>query len=174
MKKANVFKMCCAAVFAALIFISVYAVPIPLPGNGYFNLGDCFIIVAALCIGPFWGGLSGAVGAGLSDLLLGYTYYAPATFVIKWLMAAVAYGAYRSLKKVLKLKISAVAVSAFAAEVIMVLGYFAFEIPLYGIAVATADVLGNAVQGICGMIAGTLLYSVLSETGIKKKIFKDI
>lgn len=174
MKKANVFKMCCAAVFAALIFISVYVVPIPLPGNGYFNLGDCFIIVAALGIGPFWGGLSGAVGAGLSDLLLGYTYYAPATFVIKWLMAAVAYGVFGLIAKRSKFKLPAVLISSFAAELIMVLGYFAFEIPLYGIAVAAADILGNAVQGICGMLAGSLLYSILAETGINKKIFKNI
>ena len=172
MRNKNVFKMCCAAVFAALIFVSIYAVPIPLPGNGYFNLGDCFIIVAALCIGPLWGGLAGAVGAGLSDLLLGYTYYAPATFIIKWLMAVAAYFIFTGILKTgFKFRIIAVVISAFVAELIMVAGYFVFEIPLYGIGVAVADIAGNAIQGACGMAAGSLLYSILMETGAVKKLF---
>lgn len=172
MQKSNVFKMCCAAVFAALICVSIYAVPIPLAGNGYFNLGDCFIIVAALSIGPLWGGIAGAVGAGLSDLLLGYTYYAPASFVIKWLMAVVSYYIFKAILKTgFKFKVVAVVVAAFAAELVMTVGYFVFEIPLYGIGTAVADIAGNAVQGVCGMVAGSLLYSILMKTGVVRKLF---
>ncbi len=173
MKKQNVFKMCCAALFAAVICVCIVAIPIPLPGNGYFNLGDCFIIVASLCIGPLWGGLAGAVGAGLSDLFLGYTYYAPATFVIKWLMSVAAYFVFKAiLKSGFKFRTVATVAAAAVAELIMVGGYFLFEIPLYGIAVAVADVIGNATQGVCGIIAGSLVYTILSETGVVKRLFE--
>ncbi len=171
-KKSNVLKMCIAAVFAALICVSVYAMPIPLPGNGYFNLGDCFIIAASLLVGPFFGGIAGAVGAGLSDLLLGYTYYAPATFVIKQLMAVAAYYVFKGIMKTgFKFRTVGIIAAAFTAELLMVLGYFLFEIPLYGLETAAVDVIGNAVQGVCGMIAGSLVSTVLIETGIFKKIF---
>ena len=172
MKKSGILKMCLAALFAAIICVSIVALPIPLPGNGYFNLGDTFIIVAALCIGPLWGGLAAAVGAGLSDLILGYTVYAPATFIIKWLIAlAVYYIAGKVIAK--KFNLLFLIFGAIAGELIGVVGYFLFEIPLYGIGVALADIIGNAMQGACSIVVGTLLYSLLYKTGIVKKIFDN-
>ncbi len=172
MKRKDVFKMCCCALFAAIICVSVIAIPIPLPGNGYFNLGDCFIIVASLCIGPLWGGLAGAVGASLSDFILGYTYYVPATFVIKWLMSVAAYFVFKAIvAKNGKLTTVALLTSSVIAELVMVGGYFLFEIPLYGIAVALADIVGNAVQGACGVVAATVVYTVLHKTGVVRKLF---
>ena len=172
MKKQNVLKMCLAALFAAVICVSVVALPIPLPGNGYFNLGDSFIIVAALCLGPLWGGVAAAVGAGLSDLILGYTIYAPATFIIKWLIVlAVYFIAHKRLIK--KLNVGWLLLATVVGEAIGVAGYFLFEIPLYGIGVATVDIIGNATQGICSVVAGTLFYSLLYKTGIINKIFDN-
>ncbi len=172
MKKSSILKMCFAALFAAVICVSIVALPIPLPGNGYFNLGDSFIIVAALCLGPLWGGLAAAVGAGLSDLFLGYTVYAPATFIIKWLIAlAVYFVANKHLCK--KLNVGWLVLATTVGELIGVAGYFLFEIPLYGIGVALVDIIGNATQGACSIIAGTLFYSLLHKTGIVKKIFEN-
>ncbi len=172
MKKQSILKMCVAALFAAVICVSIVALPIPLPGNGYFNLGDSFIIVAALCLGPVWGGVAAAVGAGLSDLILGYTFYAPATFIIKWLIAlAVYFIASKPLAK--KFNIGWLLLATVVGELIGVVGYFLFEIPLYGIGVATVDIIGNATQGVCSVVAGTLFYSLLYKTGIVQKIFDN-
>lgn len=173
MKTKALFKLCCTAVFAAIICILTFAFPIPLPNKGYFNFGDCFIIVSALCLGPVFGGMAAGVGAGLADLILGYTYYAPATFVIKWLMAAACYAVFMMIVKIHnKLDILGIVCGAVLAEIIMVAGYFLFEIPLYGIGVALADTIGNAMQGVIGAVSGSLLYTVLHKTGTTKKLFK--
>ncbi len=173
MKKNNLFKLCCAAVFAAIICIFTFAFPVPLPNKGYFNFGDCFIIVASLCLGPVWGGMAAGIGAGLADLILGYTYYAPATFVIKWLMAVACYFVFKAFLKISqKLDIVGIILGAVVAEIIMVAGYFLFEIPLYGIGVALADTVGNAVQGVIGAVSGTLVFLLLHKTGMAKRLFK--
>lgn len=172
MKKNKLFKLCCAAVFAAVICIFTFAFPVPLPNKGYFNFGDCFIIVAALCLGPLWGGISAGVGAGLSDLILGYTYYAPATFVIKWLMAVVCYFVFKAMLKINKrFDIFGIVLGAVAAEIVMIAGYFVFEIPLYGLGVAIADIVGNTIQGVIGAVSGSVLFGVLYKTGTVKKLF---
>ncbi len=173
MKKGNLFKISCAAVFAALICIFTFAFPVPLPNKGYFNFGDCFIVVASLCLGPVFGGLASGIGAALADLILGYTYYSPATFVIKWLMAAVCWLIFKaivSLNK--KFNVLGIIVGAVVAEAVMVFGYFLFEIPLYGLTVAVADIIGNLTQGAIGAFSGTLLFCVLDKTGLVKKLFR--
>ena len=171
MKNKNLFKLCCAAVFAAIICIFTFLFPVPLPNKGYFNFGDCFIIVSALYLGPLWGGMAAGIGAGLSDLILGYTYYAPATFVIKWLMAVACYTVFRLIIKINnRLDILAIISGAILAEILMVTG-FLFEIPLYGLGVALADTIGNIIQGVIGAISGSVLFGVIYKTGVVKKLF---
>ena len=53
----------------------------------------------------------------------------------------------------------------------MIAGYFLFEIFYYGFAGAAADVLGNAIQGACGMVSGSLVFNILSKTGVTSKLF---
>lgn len=62
------------------------------------------------------------------------------------------------------------AIFSACAEVIMVLGYFLFETVLYGVKTALADILGNGMQGVVGVIAATIVCSVLSATGVIDKI----
>ena len=55
------------------------------------------------------------------------------------------------------------------AEIIMVAGYFVYAIILYGnVATAAAGILGNAIQGAVGLIAGVLLTVALEKAGTKK------
>ena len=79
-------KIVASSLFAAITFISTMFFTIKLP-NGYANLGDCFIIIAACLMGAKYGAAASAIGASLADIMLGYQSYAPATFVIKALMA---------------------------------------------------------------------------------------
>ena len=52
---------------------------------------------------------------------------------------------------------AALAVSGLAAEVIMVVGYLAFESVLYGFVPSLANVLPNCVQGVAGVVIGAVL-----------------
>ena len=154
-KNKAVYKISVSALFAALICVAVVVFQVPLPTGGYFNFGDCFIIVAALCIGPLWGGLAAGVGAGLSDL-----------------MAVVIFYIVKGVRKTgFKYDVVTVTAAAAVGEVVMIAGYFLFEIFYYGFAGAAADVLGNAIQGACGMVSGSLVFNILSKTGVTSKLF---
>ena len=64
--------------------------------------------------------------------------------------------------KALHGKTGAMLVSAIAGEVVMVLGYFAYESLIlgYGMA-AAASIPGNAIQGAAGIIVGIAAYKAL-------------
>lgn len=67
-----------------IVFTSVAtALAIPGPYGSYFNLGEVAIYLVALLCGPITGAIAGAVGSSLTDVFLGYSIWAPFTFVIK-------------------------------------------------------------------------------------------
>ena len=56
------------AAFATLAFIGTLVIRIPIPATGgYFNLGDTFVMIAALLYGPLIGGLVGLIGPAMAD-----------------------------------------------------------------------------------------------------------
>ena len=115
--------------FIALTCVATMFLQIPVPGmaNGYVNLGDAILLIGAFFLGPVYGAVAAGVGAALADILLSFATYAPATLIIKALMAVVFWLiAVAPMKKqpVLGVKIVFVAVGALASEAIMVLGYF--------------------------------------------------
>lgn len=91
-----------------------------------------------------------AVGSMLSDLIGGYMVYVLPTFLIKGLVALVAWKLCRKDQPLLAL------LSFLLAEAVMVLGYFLLEWALYGIASAAAAIGPNVVQGIAGVLIGML------------------
>ena len=84
-----------AALMAALCTLLTLVIRIPSPMGGYLNLGDCAVLLSAWLLGPAAGAAAAGLGSALADLL-GYPLYAPATLVIKALMAAAAGGIFSS------------------------------------------------------------------------------
>ncbi|MGN0753480.1 MAG: ECF transporter S component [Aristaeellaceae bacterium] len=154
MKNLSVKKLCLAGVMAALVFVMTYLPKVPvIVTGGYVHLGDGAIFLATLLLGPL-GIPAAAIGSGLSDLLGGYMVYVLPTMVIKALVALVAW-------KVWKEGSWLRAVIAFAAaEAVMVLGYFAFEAVMYGVAAAWAAVGPNCIQGIAGVVIGLVCHAL--------------
>lgn len=149
-----------SSLFAALIFISTLFFTVKLP-NGYANLGDCFIIIAACFLGGKYGAAASGIGAALGDIVLGYQVYAPATLVIKAFMAVIAALIYNLIKR--RSNIFAIISASLCAEIVMVIGYFIFECFLYGFGGAFMSVLGNSVQGIVNLIAAVLIMAVMTK-----------
>ena len=135
-------KIAAAGVIAALVFVATFFIRIPIP-NGYLNLGDAVILISTLMLGPF-AAIPAAIGAGLADLISGYSVYVIPTIIIKGLMGFTA-GKILSHQKTVARKI----IGFVLAELIMVAGYFAFEaLPfMYGVEAAWVDVPLNAIQG---------------------------
>lgn len=166
-------KLVSAALFTAVICVATYIVQIPMPATGgYVNLGDCFVLTAGLMLGAGYGALAAGLGSALADMLAGYMQYAPATFVIKALMAVAAYFIFNALKKTFDGKYNMVSkiVSVFIAEAIMVIGYFGYEAVILGYGIAAAgSIWGNVIQGLTGAVASIVLVSALEKASSKSK-----
>ena len=155
MKRNSIQKLTLTGVMAALVFVMTYLpkVPVPVTG-GYVHLGDGAIFLATLLLGPL-GIPAAAIGSGLSDLFGGYIVYLVPTVVIKGFVAFIAWMLYRE-KSLIRAFLAFV-----IAELVMVLGYFAFESVLYGMTAAWAAVGPNLIQGLAGVVLGMVCTAVL-------------
>ncbi|MHA2300149.1 MAG: ECF transporter S component [Candidatus Thorarchaeota archaeon] len=74
------------AVFTALTTIGTIVFIIPFPSTqGYFNLGDLFVMISGILLGPVGGLVAGGVGSAMGDVLLGFTAFVPVTILAKGL-----------------------------------------------------------------------------------------
>ena len=160
--KTRTQKIIIAAMLAALACVATMIIKIPSPMKGYLNLGDCVVLLSGWVLSPVYGFLAAGLGSALADLFSGYVIYAPATFVIKGLMAVAAYYIFKLIQNKLGNLPSRI-VSGMVAELIMVLGYFVFEGLLYGFVPSMVNIPANAMQGIAGLIIGILLIKVFER-----------
>jgi len=163
--KNKIKKLCFAALFAALTCLgTLISIPLPI---GYFNLGDAMVLMGAFFLGPLWGAAAAGLGSALADIFLGFVIYAPATLVIKALVAIAAAMLYSLAKRILKsekLDFVKIFVCSIFAEVIMVGGYFIYESLVLGYGLgALASVLGNCMQALVGAVVATICYFSLKK-----------
>ncbi|MCR5590679.1 MAG: ECF transporter S component [Lachnospiraceae bacterium] len=154
-----------ASMLAAMTTIATMVIKVPTLGtNGYVNIGDSMVLISAWLLGNPYGALAALVGSALADLLSGYPAYVPGTAIIKGLMAVVCTLVFSAVhKKNIPLPFAYVS-SSIAAEIVMIVGYFAYESAVlgYGMA-AAASIVSNAVQAVTCIILGNTLIAVLSR-----------
>lgn len=155
-------KLVMAAMLAALTCVTTMVIKIPSPLNGYINLGDCFVLLAGWTLPVSYGFMSAGIGSALADVFSGYVTYAPATFIIKGLMAVAACYISRAISKKGS-NLTAYIISGIAAEAVMVVGYLLFESMLYGFAPSLVNVVPNCIQGIAGLLIGVMLIKVTKD-----------
>lgn len=161
------------ALMIAIICVSTMVIKIPtIMGIGYDHLGDSMVFFAAILFGKKKGAIASAVGMSLADLLGGYAYYVPFTFVIKGIMALIATSiAYRGNyegKNVINNIFAFVVAGAW-----MVFGYFVAKIIIVkwvlvkvgtykeALAIALAGIPNNICQVTLGMIIAIPLIKIL-------------
>ena len=172
MKKKHIHKISLSSVFTALIFVATYFIAIPMPAFGYINLGDAFVLLAAWILGPI-SAICAGIGAALSDLLLGYVIYAPATLIIKAIMAIACFYLFRLFSKLLNNPLGFV-ISALCSELIMVAGYFLFEGFLYGFGASVINIPFNLIQGAFAIAVSNIIASILFTNKTIKKYISSI
>ncbi|HNS10476.1 MAG TPA: ECF transporter S component [Candidatus Ozemobacteraceae bacterium] len=160
------------AALTALTAVTTMLVRVPIPAtNGYFNIGDVFIILAGLWLGPRAGFIAGAFGSAIADAI-GFPVYIPATFIVKgfegWITGIIA---RNSASNSLVRPVTAALVGGFC----MVAGYYLFEafiypllgrqIPMFNITdpgAAFIALLPNAIQGLSGIVGGLALWKAMT------------
>ncbi|MBW1891714.1 MAG: ECF transporter S component [Deltaproteobacteria bacterium] len=173
--KKNEWTFATTAIVAGLIALSAIAtmvIRIPIPATtGYFNIGDVFVVLAGLWLGPLAGALVGGLGPTIADAI-GFPVFIPATMVTKGLEGfLVGLIASRAQGSSMKLR----TVAAFVGGLTVVVGYFVFEAYIYpamgksmpafavtDIGAAIVEAFPNTVQGIIGAVGGLALWKALS------------
>ena len=156
------------ALFIALCTLVTMFIRIPLPTSGYANLGDAMVLLAAWVLGPVYGALAAGLGSALADLI-GYPIYAPATFIIKFL---VAFFAAKLLSRYTDISFIHLCVIGCMCELIMIAGYYVYDaILLHNILSPALNLPGNIMQAVVGVLVAAFLYRHLSKFIKKYNIY---
>ena len=88
MENKKVLKLVLTALMSALCYVAFTFIQIKIPtpaGYTSFHLGNVFCVLAALMIDGVCGGIAGAIGMGIGDLLdPAYVITAPKTIILKF------------------------------------------------------------------------------------------
>lgn len=88
-KKFTVLEIAIIGVMAALAYVAYVFLKIPVTLNGStssIHIGNAFPALTALLLDGVCGGLAGAIGLALADIVAGTPHYAITTFVLKYII----------------------------------------------------------------------------------------
>lgn len=143
-------------ILMAMTTVATMLIQIPtIATKGYVNVGDAVVLFSALVLGRRGGMVVGGVGSALADVLLGYTWYAPITLLVKGVEGYLAGALFERLDH------SRPFVATLPAGVWMAAGYFLAEVVMYSLPAAVASFPGNLVQGGVGAFLAVLLYAAV-------------
>lgn len=170
-------KLVFAGVFAAITYVvfTFLSIKIPTPGAGQVSvhLGNAFVVLGALLLGSLYGGIGGAIGLTIADLVDPvYIVEAPITFIIKFLIGLIVgiiahrighISTQTDAKKVLKwVIIATVAGLAFNAIFDPLLRYF-YKILILGKPAAEVSFAINLVVTLINSVVSAIIVVVLYE-----------
>ena len=160
-KKNQIRLLTYAALLAAMTTVATMLIQIPTPTKGYVNLGDSIVNIAAWILGPAYGAAAAGIGSAAADIISGYTVYAPATLIIKALMAVVSFFVFKTVSAKFNSLVSRIS-AAVAAELVMSVGYLLFESVMYhSFATAAVGFPANLVQGALGAAVSVAVYELV-------------
>ena len=174
----TVHELALTGVMAALSLVAYLFFRIPFYGGSSFHLGNTFTALTALLLDGVSGGLAGAIGLALADVVAGDPGYAITTFILKFIIGLVC-GAVshkvihlRTFPTGNKLKyVAAVTASAFSGLLVNVftdpfIGYFRnlyiFGQPAEFVSVVTKIASGvTLVNSLLSTVCAVVLYIAL-------------
>ena len=185
----KVFKLAVTGLMAALCYVAFTYVKIPIPTIGgdmvALHVGNAFCVLAALLLGGTYGGVAGALGMTIADLMdPAYVTSAPKTFILKFLIGLIAgFIAHRVAKitddhdagYIFRWSLIASASLGFNVIADPVFGYF-YKNYVLGVESSAAKIMSTLAAGVTfiNAVAGTVVvvavYSairpILKRTGL--------
>lgn len=163
----KIIKLVMTAMFASLVCVATMIIKIQTVTNGYINLGDSMVLLSGWMLGPVYGVAAAAVGSCLADILAGYPVYALATFLIKGIVALIAFLVYKKRNYILAV------ISAVTGELFMAVSYFVFDYFIMGYGKgAIISFPANIIQGVVGAILALLFLKMIQNNKTLREYFK--
>lgn len=182
-----------AALFAALCYIGFTYCKIDIPVGAEktaFHLGNVFCVLAALFIGGFWGGISGAIGMTIADLTTAYVTSAPKTFLLKLCIGLITgFVAHKVFKlsqdKERKVALPVATVLSCAAGMAFnivadpLVGYF-YKMYVLGVPQEAANIwakigaVTTSVNAVVAVVAASILYLAIRPALKKSKLMPQL
>lgn len=191
-QEADIKRLAQAGLLAALCYIGFTFFKIDIPvgtEKTAFHLGNVFCVLAAMLLGGYWGGLSGAIGMTIADLTTAYVTSAPKTFLLKLLIGLiVGLIAHKIFKlsqnhsaKYVTVSTILAAAAGMGFNIIAdpVVGYF-YKTYLLGVpqdlaaSLAKLSALTTAVNAVVAVLCSTIFYLALRPALKKSGLFIEI
>ncbi len=188
MKNENIQKVIFTGVMAALSYVAFtfLQIKITLPGGDAtsIHLGNAVCVLGALLLGGAYGGLGGAIGMTIGDLLDPvYIVYAPKTFLLKLCIGLITGLIAHNLghittetdsRKVWKWTVAA-AVGGLLFNVIFdpLIGYF-YKRAILGKLTLAWNIASTSINAVTSTIASTAIYMALRPALKKSGLFFTI
>jgi uncharacterized membrane protein len=148
------FRIASLAILTALTAVFTYIVRVPIARTGgYLNLGDVIIYFTAFTFGPVSALIAGGLGTAITDLISGYSQWAPISLFAHGLQGLVA-GLIASISWRGKDWIFNPfwLVAVVAGTVVMAGGYLAAQTLMLGIGAALFELPWNLLQNLIGVV----------------------
>ena len=164
-------KLVFGSLMAALTTVATMVIHIPTATNGYIHLGDGMVLLSGILLGPLTGAVAGGIGSMTADLISGYVFYAPATFLIKALAAfsgGLLYRRFTPSRQKAQFRLLPFLIAGIVSSILITGGYFAYEMMVYNQSAALINVPFNLVQNLFSLIvSGVLLPFLLRNHEIR-------
>lgn len=89
-KNQTLIKITYSGLMAALCYVGYAIFPAINAAGTKIHVGNAFVVLGALLLGGPYGGIAGAIGLSLADILGGYAQSAPRTFICKLVIGLIA------------------------------------------------------------------------------------
>lgn len=186
-------KIAVIGLLAALSYISFTFLQIKIPTPGgftSFHLGNTFCVLAALLLGGIPGGIAGAIGMGVGDLLDPiYITHAPKTIILKLCIGIitgfVAHRIFHITKKSNSKSILNTAIISSSAGMIFniifdpIFSYF-YNRYVFGIAAKASSILANwsaittTINALITVLCASIIYVTIAPRLKKSRIIEKL
>ncbi len=152
-----------SAILIALVFVAVKLVNIPTAIGGVINLSDSLILLISVYESKHSSVLIAGTGSFLAEFFSPYAIFAPATLIVKSLMAYVS--SVISKSQLIKNKNLRRLCAFSIAESIMIVGYFIYQAFFLNLGVITAslDIVNNLIQAVASIIIAFILSNIFER-----------
>jgi uncharacterized membrane protein len=170
-KKIGTREIVIVGLLTALNFVAFF-IKIPYGNGAMVHMGTAVLFGISIAFGGFYGGIAGGLAPFLYDLMMGYTFYAPWSLVIKG-VAGLVVGLLSRKKDGSKAPLWKIIIACIIGAAITLGGYFLSWVVMIGsVEAAILNIPSSLISSGVGMAVGIPLGYLLDRLVTKNNLLK--